>query len=171
MYGKWLQRNIFKTDDLNHPRSWKGCLALRWIPTHMQYSSSSDSFIFASSRLPNTYVCHRTISSERELKECGVRECTTTGTCCSRCATNIEESNSTVCRDSNASWYIVEPACLCGEIIVSKKWKTKLAIRENRAKHPKKDSAQPQKKRFGSTKLASREYRQNPPKNLVTRWE
>ena len=49
--------------------------------------SSSDPFIFTSSKLPNTHVCHRTISSERKYKYCNVRECTATGTCCSRCAT------------------------------------------------------------------------------------
>ena len=96
--------------------------------------SSSDSFIFASSRLPNTYVCHRTIFSERELKECGVRECTTTRTCCSRCATNIEESNNTVCRDSNAR-----------SDIVSKKYKTKLA----QGRSPR-VSKRTQKTKFGS---------------------
>ena len=40
---------------------------------------SSDSFIFTSSKLPNTHVCHRTISSERKYKYCNVRECTATG--------------------------------------------------------------------------------------------
>ena len=49
--------------------------------------SSLDSITFASSQLPNTYVCHRTLSSERECKECGVRRCIKAGTCCSRCAT------------------------------------------------------------------------------------
>ena len=64
---------------------------------------SSDPFIFTSSELPNTDVCHRTISSKRKYKYCNVRECTATGTCCSRCATKTiktEESNNTVCRDS-----------------------------------------------------------------------
>ena len=49
--------------------------------------SNSDPFIFTSSKLPNTHVCHRTISSERKYKYCNARECTATGTCCSRCAT------------------------------------------------------------------------------------
>ena len=74
--------------------------------------SSSDSLLCASSKLPNTYVCHRTISSEHEFKECGVRECTATGTCCSRCATKIEESKNTVCRDSNASSDLVSKKLL-----------------------------------------------------------
>ena len=41
--------------------------------------SSSDPFIFTSSKLPNTHVCHRTIFSERKHKYCNVRECTATG--------------------------------------------------------------------------------------------
>ena len=48
---------------------------------------SSDPFIFTSSELPNTDVCHRTISSKRKYKYCNVRECTATVMCCSRCAT------------------------------------------------------------------------------------
>ena len=89
--------------------------------------SSSDPFIFTSSKLPNTHVCHRTISSERKHKYCNVREYTATGTCCSRCATKTIKNRGI--QQHCVSWLNADAA------IVSTKYQTKLAHREYRTKH------------------------------------
>ena len=67
-------------------RGWVEILEGVFFTPVISMISSSDPFIFTSSKLPNTHVCHRTISSERKYKYCNVRECTATGTCCSRCS-------------------------------------------------------------------------------------
>ena len=88
---------------------------------------SSDPFIFTSSELPNTDVCHRTISSNRKYKYCNVRECTATVMCCSRCATKTIKKRGI--QQHCVPWLNADAA------IVSRKYQTKSAHREYRTEH------------------------------------